>query len=77
MENIFDHNPTQPELVQLLATVHTREEFESLDLGEDGNLAMLFRLYMIRGEETKARKYLDSMADDEHRFQVQYNDIIP
>lgn len=76
METIFDHNVTDAELVTLLGSVVSRENYLSFPLDPDGENGMLFSLYSVRGDTTKAKQYLAKVKDKLLRFNLQQNDII-
>lgn len=71
MENLFDHAPTATELEDLVGTSSiTREIHESLHLSADTENGYLARLFMMRGDDATAGKFLERIPDAGYRRDV-------
>ncbi len=68
METIFDHNVTEEEVKLLLGLEISKERFMEWKLDKEANFSCIYRLYLIRGDKEKAKKYFDKLPDTEHKY---------
>lgn len=71
MESIFDHQPTEAELV---AVYGSREDAEAACQhgGQDSLLAEIAALMALRGRKDLADLYVARIEDPEYRFNIAY-----
>jgi hypothetical protein len=75
METIFDHNPTQQELVMLFGPrPMTREEYLSV-VEQESAYGDLYRLYSLRGKPEIAEQFLNKITDEDYRLTLAMHDI--
>lgn len=67
IETIFDHNVTEEEIELLFGmTGYTEEHF--INDSQEDNFAHIYRLYLIRKEESIAMKYFDLIPDSINKY---------
>jgi hypothetical protein len=76
METIFDHNPTDEEMVTLFGRSIPREEYLALPLGQESEFGHLYSLYKIRGDTATAGRYLNMIADPAYRRDLSMVDLL-
>lgn len=68
MDTIFEHNISIDEINQLSKMIPGRiienKKFYQYELDNDLRNADLYRLYVIRGESEKAKRYFDRIEDE-------------
>lgn len=72
METVFDHNPTEAELIALFRSVKMAEWFRDHATSQDGHFAKIAMLLEMRGEKKLAAEYVARIEDPEYRFQTAY-----
>lgn len=64
METIFDHNVTKEEIGLLFGNPEiSQEELLSFGLAKNQHYIGIYKLYMLRKEEDKAKEYLDKIPN--------------
>lgn len=67
IETIFDHNVTEEEIEILFGMTGYTEEYLQKK-PQDRNYAHIYRLYLIRKEESIAMKYFDLIPDSINKY---------
>lgn len=72
METIFEHNVTKKELELLkgfnpVGKISNRESYLK-EKNEDRSLADLYRLYVLRGDDSKAEQFLNKIHDMRYKY---------
>jgi hypothetical protein len=70
METIYDHNVTEAELAVLFPSVITKAEHLHNGGDQDTQFGYIHNLYSIRGDQEKAKTYLEKIVDARYRFTV-------
>jgi len=68
METIFDHNITNAEIVDLLGSELSPKEVSEIFVSQLENDALIYKLYIMRGDKDNAAKYLDKIPDSKQKF---------
>lgn len=75
METVFEHNVTNDELINLLGHVTSRDRLVKNLYKQNSHYHMIYDLYhYIRKDEVMAKKYLDKLPNDQHKFFTILND---
>ena len=61
-ETIFDHNVTEEEIKELCGYLPTKDHLIDT-LNSDEHIALIYRLYSMRGNKIKAKTYFDKLPD--------------
>jgi hypothetical protein len=69
MNTIFDHNPTEAELTEILGEFDISKDEYTESLSTDSALAALWKLHMIRGDNAQARLCLDKIESESFKQQ--------
>jgi hypothetical protein len=72
VETIFEHNVTKKELELLrsfnpIGRISSREIYLK-EKNQDKSLADLYRLYVLRGENSKAEEFLTQIHDESYKY---------
>lgn len=68
METIFDHNPTNSELIELIDGMSKEEYTADWLYSKEHSLLDITLLYESRNDETKAKQYRDLIPDLYHQW---------
>lgn len=79
METIFDHNITPEELAEFFGPVKDNFKADYLRIVDspDAAFAHIYKLYLMRGDQATADKFLQKIQDDQYRFDVGLIDVLP
>lgn len=64
METIFDHNPTEEEIINLLIFPITKEILDSCDISQERHYRLIFKLYALRENKEMMKNYYDLLPND-------------
>jgi hypothetical protein len=67
METIFDYKVTDDELKNLFGITMSRSEYID-GMEQSKAYEHLYYLFLERGNKKRAKKYLDKLPDDTHKF---------
>ncbi|MEO7958422.1 MAG: hypothetical protein ABIW76_17200 [Fibrobacteria bacterium] len=76
IETIYDHGVTNEELKILLGDPVPKSEYQFLIGDADTEFGMIFKLYMTRGEEKKAKAYHAKIKDPEYAWNLKSVDTL-
>ena len=68
METVFDHNPSDEELLILFKHPWNIELHRNILNSHDGNMAEIARLLYLRGEKDRSNEYLERIEDYWFRY---------
>lgn len=70
MENLFDHNPTDEELITICGSLESAEYLKQCS--EQTHIGKIVNLMACRGNKALVKKYLDMIDDPDMRFSTEY-----
>lgn len=79
IETIFDYSPSEAELANLLGDADVRDdeaEYKQF-LDNDSAMADLYRLFMLRGDNSAAKSFLEKIKDVSYRNTTSLRDYFP
>jgi len=76
METLFDHNPTQEELLTLFGFGIQQDKYLALPSDQQSEYGVLYRLFSLRGDQEAADKYLGLIADPLTRHSLSTVDFL-
>ncbi len=76
VETFFDHHPTPSEVERVLGMQLSKTDHLALEADQDTEFGDIYRLYLVRGNEAEADKYLQKITDPEYRALVITEDVV-
>ena len=73
METIYDHNPTDEELISITGSVRSLEDYSAMD--QQTETGRIYRLYKLRGDSVNAALYLSQITDPLYRRDISTRDV--
>lgn len=75
METVFDHEPTQEELLILFGCQEAIDDYKERPGDQDSQYVRIAGLYLLRDQARIAGEYMDRIEDKEYRASFKTFDL--